>query len=139
MEHIQAFSAAITWNEPFIRCLIAFHVLFIVAAIVLIRKGDIYFRMGFMVVIGVIVRLAERLNQYGSNHWREFSTQNYFDRSGIFMGIMICAPLLVICFVLLVTLIREASNLLVDVKRMKMEAKSNAKKKRAEKSSKKND
>lgn len=138
MEHIQAFSAAITWNEPFIRCLIAFHVLFIVAAIVLIRKGDIYFRMGLMVVIGVIVRLAERLNQYGNNHWREFSTQNYFDRSGIFMGIMICAPLLVICFVLLVTLIREASNLLVDVKRMKMEAKSNAKKKRAEKSSKKN-
>ncbi|KAL7521340.1 hypothetical protein ACHAWX_006007 [Stephanocyclus meneghinianus] len=136
MENIQAFFSAITWGEPFIRCLLAFHMVVIVTAYILIRK-DIYLRMGFMIFLGIIVRLAEQLNQLGNSRWRDFATQNYFDKNGIFMGIVICAPLLVICFVMLVSLIQEAKNLLVDVKKMKIQAKENAKKKTAEKRKKK--
>jgi hypothetical protein len=108
----------------------------IVTAYILIRK-DMYLRMGFMIFLGMIVRLAEQLNQLGHSRWRDFATQNYFDKNGIFMGIMICAPLLVICFIMLVSLIQEAKNLLVDVKKMKLQAKENAKKKKAEKRKKK--
>lgn len=132
MENIQAFFSAITWGEPFIRCLLAFHMVVIVTAYILIRK-DVYLRMGFMIFLGIIVRLAEQLNQLGNSRWRDFATQNYFDKNGIFMGIVICAPLLVICFVMLVSLIQEAKNLLVDVKKMKIQAKENAKKKTEEK------
>jgi hypothetical protein len=121
-EHIQAFAAAITWNEPFIKCLIGFHVVIIVSAIALNRSGGVYSRMGFMIFVGIIIRLAEILNTIGARRWREFSTQNYFDRSGIFMGIMVCAPLLLVCLFMLVSMIREASNLLGDVTRMKMKA-----------------
>ena len=77
--------------------------------------------MGFMIFLGVIVRMAETLNQIGNSRWRDFATQNYFDKNGIFMGIMICAPLLIVCFVMLVTLIREGKNLLMDVKTLKMQ------------------
>lgn len=121
MENIQAFSAAITWNEPFIRCLLAFHAIIILTTYYITRKGDIYIRMGFMIFLGVIVRMAETLNQIGNSRWRDFATQNYFDKNGIFMGIMICAPLLIVCFVMLVTLIREVKNLLMDVKTLKMQ------------------
>ena len=123
-EHIQAFTAAITWKEPFIQSLLAFHVLIIIAAVYLCRKGKgIYIRMGFMVFVGIIIRLAEYLNSLGNQRWREFATQNYFDKGGIFMGIMVCAPLLVVVLVMLIVLVREASNLLGDVTQMKQKAK----------------
>ena len=96
-----------------------------------------YIQMGLMVFLGAIVRFAEKLNQIGNNRWRDFATQNYFDKNGIFMGIMICAPLLMVCFVMLVSLIREAKSLLVDVTKLKQEAKANAKKKKSERSKKK--
>jgi len=94
----------------------------ILLAIYLSRNGvNMYFRMGFMIVIGAIVRMSEYLNGMGARRWRDFTTQNYFDRGGIFMGIMVCAPLLVTCAGMLFSLIREASYLLVDVKKMKMQ------------------
>ncbi|KAL7448085.1 hypothetical protein ACHAWC_000342 [Mediolabrus comicus] len=122
MEQIQAFKAAITWSEPFIQCLLAFHVAIIVTAIILTKRGGTYTRMGFMILLGIIVRLAERMNVMGNSRWEEFATQNYFDKSGIFMGIMLCAPLLCVCFAMLFAMLREANNLLVDVKAMKIKA-----------------
>ena len=121
-EHIQAFTAAITWKEPFIQLLLAFHVFIIITAMTLSRRGGVYTRMGFMIFLGVIIRLAEYLNIMGNSRWNEFATQNYFDRSGIFMGIMLCAPLLLVCLFMLISMIREASNLLGDVTQMKKKA-----------------
>ena len=82
-----------------------------------------------MLIVGLIVRLAEYLNEMGNARWREFATQNYFDKSGIFMGIMVCTPLLFVCLFTLVAMIREANHLLVDVKTMKMKAQMNSKQK----------
>ena len=129
MENIQAFSAAITWDEPFIKCILGFHVLVILTTYATIKRGDMYIQLGLMIFLGVIVRFAEKMNQIGNSRWRDFATQNYFDKNGIFMGIMICAPLLMVCFVMLASLIREANSLLVDLSKMKMQAKENAKKK----------
>mmetsp|Transcript_1334 Transcript_1334/g.2050 ORF Transcript_1334/g.2050 Transcript_1334/m.2050 type:complete len:251 (-) Transcript_1334:544-1296(-) len=129
-EHIQAFTAAITWNETFILSLLAFHLLVFIVAITLSRKGGLYSRMGLMIFAGIIVRLAERLNAMGASRWKDFATQNYFDRGGIFMGIMVCAPLLMVCLFMLVSMMREASNLLVDVKKIKMESRVKQKEKK---------
>ncbi|KAK1745659.1 transmembrane protein 18 [Skeletonema marinoi] len=121
-EQIQAFKAAITWSEPFIQCLLAFQAVVIITAIALTKKGGLYTRMGFMIILAIIVRLAERLNVMGNSRWKEFATQNYFDRGGIFIGIMLCAPLLCVCFGMLFAMFREANTLLVDVKAMKIKA-----------------
>ena len=107
--------------------------LVIVVAVTLSRKGGIYSRMGLMVFVGLIVRLAERLNAMGASRWREFSTQNYFDKNGIFMGITVCAPLLMVCLFMLVSIIREASNLLGDVTKMKMNSQVKQKQKKEQK------
>ena len=103
-----------------------------VIAVLVTRKGGVYSRMGLMVFVAIAVRAAEVLNEYGAGHWREFCTQNYFDKGGIFMGLMFCAPLLMVCLFMLLSMIRESSALLVDVKQMKMNAQANQQKKQKE-------
>ena len=78
-------------------------------------------RFLYMAVVYSLVRLAERLNQYASQHWQDWAiTQNYFDEKGIFVSILLCAPLLVDSFIMLVLFLREASQLLVQVKRQQL-------------------
>ena len=80
-------------------------------------------RFVIMSIIAILVRCSELLNGYAARNWQSFSTQNYFDRQGIFMGIFVCGPLLLDCFIMLTLLIREASQLLVEVKKMEIERK----------------
>jgi transmembrane protein 18 len=73
-------------------------------------------RLCVMVLLGGVVKLAERLNGWGSQYWKGFCTQNYFDRRGVFVATMLCAPLLLDSFIMLVCFLREASQLLIQVK-----------------------
>ena len=67
-------------------------------------------------MIGTLVRLSQYINTYAAEHWESFATQNYFDRGGIFIGIMFCGPLLFYCMMMLFMFLREASQLLIQVK-----------------------
>lgn len=102
-EHYQAFTAAINWKEKWIQALLAFHVFLFLITIFTRKKTDIQACIFF--TICVIVFFLERINEYGSHHWREFATQNYFDKHGAFMGFMVATPLLLICFFQLVSAI----------------------------------
>ena len=93
-----------------------------------------------------IVRSAEWLNKYGARTWEKYATQNYFDEKGIFVSLMLSAPILLMAFFMLISFLREASSLLVEVKRHEIQqkkksaaGKSNGDTRRAKKSSKKND
>lgn len=74
-------------------------------------------------MIAVIVRCAERINQYGHANWEEFATQNYFDERGVFLSIMLCAPLLLNSMMMMLLFLREASSLLIQVKTSELKAK----------------
>ncbi|CAJ1958419.1 unnamed protein product [Cylindrotheca closterium] len=118
LEHIEAFGSAITWSESFIQCLLAFQIfMFCLCLWVSKRDRGLTVRVTVMVMIGIIVRSAEWMNRQGSLRWKHFCTQNYFDRRGIFMGVMVCGPLLFDCVIMLVFFVREAGLLLVQVKR----------------------
>lgn len=80
-------------------------------------------RIGFLVVIAICVRSAEIINQYGEKNWESFATQNYFDKRGIFVSMCFSAPLLIMSFSMLVAYLREATTLLVQVKKGKMKKK----------------
>ena len=124
LEHFHAFRSAITWSETFIQCLITFQItMFLICMWVSRKDRGLTPRVSVMILIGVIVRLAERLNDFGAKHWRTFATQNYFDKGGIFILIMLCAPLLFDCMIMLVMYIREAGQLLVKVKREEIKRK----------------
>jgi hypothetical protein len=117
VEQFHAFRHAITWSEPFILSLVAFQILMILACLFVSRKNrSMASRLIVMVFIGITVRMGERLNRLGARHWQSFSTQNYFDQRGIFVSVMLCAPLLMDCLLMLFCYLREASQLLVQVK-----------------------
>lgn len=42
------------------------------------------------------VYLAEKINRYLGDHWKSFASQNYFDRSGVFISVVWSGPLIFI-------------------------------------------
>lgn len=124
MENIEAFRSAIRWGEPFIVSLISFQVVMFFLCLWASRKGrSMASRITVLLVVGVLVRCAELLNGYAARNWEAIATQNYFDRGGIFVGIFFCGPLLLDSFMMLALMLREASSLLIEVKKMEMKKK----------------
>lgn len=117
MEHWNAFRHAIRWTEPFILSLIAFQVIMFLLCLKVSRRDvGIAPRITVMIFIGILVRSSEFLNNLASENWEKFCTQNYFDHRGVFVSIMFCSPLLVDSAIMLISYLREASSLLVQVK-----------------------
>uniref|UniRef100_A0A7S3L4C7 Transmembrane protein 18 n=1 Tax=Amphora coffeiformis TaxID=265554 RepID=A0A7S3L4C7_9STRA len=124
-EQLDAFRHAITWSEPFILSVLAFQiVMFMLTLYVGRRDATLAPRVTMLVLIGVVVRSAEYINVWAAREWRSFATQNYFDQQGIFISIFLCAPLLLDSFIMLVMFLREAADLLIQVKRSEMKKKS---------------
>lgn len=116
-EKLDAFRSAITWSEPFIMGLVVFHIIIFALCLRVSRPNvGLAPRLSLMVFVAVLVRTAEKLNAVAGQYWQEFATQNYFDRQGVFFAIMVSAPLLFDCLVMLMLFLREASQLLVSVK-----------------------
>lgn len=130
MEHFHAFRSAIRWTEPFILSLVVFQVtLFFLCLWASRPSRSLGTRIAIMLFMAIVVRSSEWLNVYGGQHWADFCTQNYFDSKGVFIGIFLCAPLLLDSFLMMVIFMREASQLLVQVKTMEIEREQKKKKK----------
>lgn len=118
MEHVEAFRSAINWSEKLIIGLIGFQIVMFCLCLYFSQKDrGLAPRVTLLVVIGIVVRSAEWLNARGEEHWESFATQDYFDKRGIFVGIMLSGPLLLDVLMMLILFIREAALLLVQVKR----------------------
>ena len=72
-------------------------------------------QMVLFVIIMAAVYMAERLNTIAAANWERFSTQNYFDKQGVFVSTMWSMPLLLIGVVMLFQSLYSASSLLVQV------------------------
>ena len=133
MEQIHAFQSAITWTDPFIVGIGIFQCIMLGCTIYVSRYNTSFaLRISMMIFMAVVVRLSETINQYGAQHWKELGsnkwmTQNYFDPQGFFMTIMICGPLLFYSFIMLCCYLREASTLLIQVKKMQLKKKHRSK------------
>ena len=56
-----------------------------------------------------LIYCAERLNRLASENWKEFAMQNYFDERGVFVSVMLSAPLLCVAFFILLNALRGAA------------------------------
>lgn len=100
-EHIQAFSAAISWDkDSWIYYIGIFHAT--LWLLFIIFRKNVTFQMVLFLIVIVLVGASERINSFASTHWREFSSQNYFDIHGLFIGVLFAGPLLVLGFTQLV-------------------------------------
>mmetsp|Transcript_5082 Transcript_5082/g.7770 ORF Transcript_5082/g.7770 Transcript_5082/m.7770 type:complete len:183 (+) Transcript_5082:39-587(+) len=120
-EHWQAFSSAVDWTEPWIRCLLGFHLLVFTVAV--LTRRNINVQMALFLFITVLVSTSEYLNSYCAGNWRQFSRQNYFDSHGVFAGIMFAGPLLTIVLLQLVNLLALTASALVSAKKLELQKK----------------
>lgn len=118
---VMGFVNAVDWTEGWIRALIGAHVALLLLAILTRRRTTIQ-----SVIFGfaaLVVFTGERLNKLGSEHWRSFSRQNYFDPHGTFYTTMVSGPLLIVLFIVLINYLVSCSLLLVKAKRMEIQHK----------------
>lgn len=93
-DHVQAFISAINWQEKIIVGILCFHA--IIFLLFLIFRRNVDFQFGIFIIIAASVYMSERINRWCGENWRDIATQNYFDKAGVFSGIMFSGPLLAI-------------------------------------------
>jgi hypothetical protein len=66
----------------------------------------------------IIIYKADVLNEWGAQHWEEFSKYNYFEQNGAFVSLFISLPLLM---GMLLVLINYAAHFIATLAIMKAE------------------
>lgn len=121
IENCQAFYAAVDWTESWIHGLLAFHAILLV--LILTTRKAFELQCFFFMLICGLVFFAENINSYASAHWKDFAKQDYFDKRGVFMSVMLCGPLLINGFVLMISTLLYSADLLIKVKRAELKQK----------------
>ena len=122
------FVSAVSWREEkWLQYLLAMHVALFVFVFAMRRHFQT--QMMILFAISAAVYASEHINAWAGENWRSFSTQNYFDKGGVFIGIVYAAPLLGIMFMQLLNAVWLCSNMLIKVKRMELKQKRKGKKK----------
>ncbi|KAL8467226.1 hypothetical protein ACS0TY_036085 [Phlomoides rotata] len=117
-ENFLGFFHAIDWKEPWLICLISFHVFLLL--VTFMSRKNINFQMClFLLALGGVY-LAERLNRILSANWKSFAGQNYFDTNGLFLSVLWSGPLLVISIIILVNTLFSLCYLMVRWKRAEL-------------------
>ena len=116
MDQIMGFINVITWKQPFIIGIFVFHIIFFILMIV--TRHNWKCQCVVFITSYLLVYNASRINTWCFHHWESFSDQNYFDPSGLFIGVIFCIPIFVIAFIALVLGLKQTATLLIQVKRL---------------------
>ncbi|XP_058091127.1 uncharacterized protein LOC131237408 [Magnolia sinica] len=117
-ENFIGFFHAINWKEPWLICLISFHVTLLLTTI--ISRRNINFQMFLFLMALTGVYLAEKINSFLGNNWKRFAGQNYFDPHGLFLSALWSGPLLFISIIILVNTLFSLCQLIVRWKRAEL-------------------
>lgn len=120
-EHWQAFKTAINWTEPLIIGLLSFHLFYFI--VVITTRNNVDLQTWLFLIICILVWSSEWSNGYLHDNYKLVASQNYFDKSGLFAGIMFSGPLLFIGFFQLCNFLYIASNALIVAKRLELKHK----------------
>lgn len=118
-EDVQAFAHAVDWDKDrWIFGIFAIEAL-IYLFVLCSRKHTGRLCVIFMLNAFILV-WAEKINSAAAEHWEKFSTQQYFDKSGVFASVIVGVPLIICQFLIVVLLLWEASKMVVKVKRVQI-------------------
>ncbi|XP_042510037.1 transmembrane protein 18 [Macadamia integrifolia] len=99
-ENFMGFFHAIDWKEPWLICLMSFHIVLLL--MVFLSRRNVNFQMFLFLMSLAGVYFAEKINSLLAQNWRSFAGQNYFDPHGLFISVLWSGPLLFISILLLV-------------------------------------
>ncbi|PWZ18652.1 Transmembrane protein 18 [Zea mays] len=117
-DNLRAFIRAVDWTEPWLMCLMAFHVVLLLTAVGFRRNANFQLFLLFLAYSGVY--LAEKMNRYLGENWKSFTSRNYFDRSGVFISVVWSGPLIVISIVSVISSLVVLCRLMVKWKRAEL-------------------
>ncbi|KAI8644117.1 transmembrane protein 18-domain-containing protein [Parasitella parasitica] len=117
------FFNAVDWTQPWIMCIMVFHLTCFMFAVGLRNKHNAL-SVYLFILLG-LAALTQPLNNLGMKHWKSFSKQPYFDASGIFIVSAYSFPLLFNGFVTLVFVLRATVSALINAKRGQLQQKIN--------------
>ncbi|XP_066364518.1 uncharacterized protein [Miscanthus floridulus] len=117
-DNLRGFIRAVDWTEPWLICLMAFHVVLLLTAVGFRRNANFQLFLLFLAYSGVY--LAERMNRYLGEHWKSFTSRNYFDRSGVFISAVWSGPLIFISIVSVISSLIALCRLMVKWKRAEL-------------------
>jgi len=118
-ESFQEFTAAVYWDkERFLFIFLGFHCFFSFLAVLL--RNKILYQFFLFFFLCILIFLSENLNSFCHLHWQKFSTQDYFDSSGIFIIVLYSIPLILICIGILINIILTSFQLAVVAKRLQL-------------------
>ena len=98
--------------------LLAGQLALIAAAVRLRRRAGV--QTGIFLGAAALIYLAEPINSFLEARWESFSSQNYFDRAGLFISVVLSGPLLLCSLLTLVNLLVIVARDLVKLKRMEL-------------------
>ncbi|KAK2357717.1 transmembrane protein [Trifolium repens] len=117
-DNFLGFFHAIDWKEPWLLGLLTFHVVLLLVTIISRRNTNFQMFLFLLTLAGVY--LAERLNSFLGENWKNFSSQNYFDPSGVFMSVLWSGPLLALAMIILINTLFSLCYLIVKWKRAEL-------------------
>merc|ERR1712228_305042 len=113
-DHTNAFIEAVDWTETWLLSML-FCELCLLGFTIYTQQNWAIQSILFIFTFSVVI-CAQYINKWCSNHWQSFSSQNYFDPSGLFITIMMSLPLCLISLLALVIGLYNASQLVIKVK-----------------------
>ena len=112
IEALEAFIAAIQWNQPFFYALLITYTILLIISITIRHYSILQFILLVLCFLGVL--LSESLNEWLSmdDHWSSTLqlSNNYFDNGGIFISVVWSLPLAIIAFINLVRTTAQPHN-----------------------------
>ncbi|KAK8789986.1 hypothetical protein WA158_006766 [Blastocystis sp. Blastoise] len=89
------FVSSVTWSDTYIKILFSFYAIWLL--LVILFKKNITFQFCALVLESVAIFGSKYLNNFAHENWQHFSSQDYFDESGLFVTILWSVPILIIC------------------------------------------
>jgi transmembrane protein 18 len=110
------FISVINWKQDiWISILLLIHL--ILFLFVFLNRNNHNLQFIILIFITILILNSENLNTLLSKNHESFSSQNYFDKSGIFIGIFLSGPLILISLFIIVYTLKVVAQLLVTVKK----------------------
>ena len=127
VDDVLGFYHAIDWSERWLLALLFFHLCVWLVVVGTRRHNTV--QMVLLVAFLAVVRAAEWINGVAGRHWELFASQQYFDKHGVFVSVMLSVNLLLAAFFILGNALRASVAMLIEVKKkeFKHEAKRKAK------------
>lgn len=108
----------VDWTEPWLMGLITFHVAILSLTLLTRDRGNV--QAGLFVTALLLVYFSEALNELAAQHWRSFSSHQYFDSQGMFISLVFSAPLLLNCIIMVGQWMWTSGTLMIRLKQAQL-------------------